>query len=168
MKTFTRYDAEHHDPATRYVLADEAESRVKELQSQVAWSDEDIDDQACKLESLRAERDALQRQLDLERLRHAATRAELASAPSYPVENPANPLLTVESGGIRYVLEVRSDEDGEWFEVKSATPTEPQTLADFTHSTRPERRAHIEAKASQALAAYRAEQREDDETNRAY
>lgn len=178
MKTLTRYDAEHHDPATRYVLAEEAEALLDyvykaqthaiDMGAKATEAYSRIDIVAAEAEALRAERDALQRQLDLERLRHATTRAELASAPSYPVENPANPLLTVESGGIRYALEVRSDEDGEWFEVKSATPTEPQTLADFTHSARPERRAHIEAKASQTLAAYRAEQREDDEASRAY
>lgn len=171
MKTFTRYDAEHHDPATRYVLAEEAEAAALERVMLRVARDAllaEREDQLGELGALRTERDALQRQLDLEHLRHAATRAELEDAPTYPVENPANPLLTVESGGIRYVLEVRSDEDGEWFEVKSATPTEPQTLADFTHSARPERRAHIEAKAREALAAYRAEQREDDEASRAY
>lgn len=185
MKTFTRYDAEHHDPATRYVLAEEAENVVERLRMQlvacgvVAMANTpesaarardmhpDYMSASCqdvmrrvdsemtlraerdalavrvkeleltqygsgRLEALRTERDDLQRQLDLERLRHAATRAELEAAPSYPVENPANPLLTVESGGIRYVLETMSDADGDWFEVKSATPTEAMDLETFT------------------------------------
>lgn len=178
-KRFTRYDAEHHDQDTVYVLAEEHDAAVRAMADYAAKAQDHVFSATTRAaaeqliaqatESMRLQRlaDNLMRELEQERLRHAATRAELASAPTYPVENPANPLLTVESGGIRYVLEVRSDEDGEWFEVKSATPTEPQTLADFTHSARPERRAHIEAKASQALAAYRAEQREDDEASRA-
>lgn len=109
MKTFTRCDAEHHDPATRYVLADEAEA-------------------------LRAERNELARLRDRLVVELEYVRAELESAPTYPVENPANPLLAVESGGIRYVLEVFSDEDGDIFEVKSATPTEELQPGCFAHA----------------------------------
>lgn len=106
--------------------------------------------------ALRTERNRLQRMADtltreladarhelaMERMRHNATRAALEderrNATRYPVENPANPLLTIESGGIRYVLEVFSDEDdGDWFEVKSATPTEPVPLCDLRPSAVP-------------------------------
>lgn len=178
MKTFTRYDAEHHDPATRYVLAEDAEALldyVKKAQKHAidmgAKTLAVIDKLAAQVNEtlrLQRERDALLADLKLERMAHAATRARLEAAPSYPVENPQNPLLTIESGDIRYVLEAFSDEDGDWFEVKSATPTEAQTLADFTHSARPDRRAHIEAEAHEALRQWCDERRADDEASRAY
>ena len=85
---------------------------------------------------------------------------------TYPVQLHTHPLLTVESGGIRYVLEAMSDEDGEWFEVKSATPTEAMTLVDFAPAAVEHERVTVAAR--QALAAYRAAQREDDEVSRAY
>lgn len=183
-KRFTRYDAEHHNQDTVYVLAEEHDAAVRAMADYAAKAQDHVFSTTTRAaaeqltaqatESLRLQRlvDNLTRELEQERLRHAATRAELEAAPSYPVENPANPLLTVESGGIRYVLEVRSDEDGEWFEVKSATPTEPMDLETFTvlpmcvPATC--RYAAVTDKARQALAAYRAEQREDDEANLAY
>lgn len=149
---FTRYDAEHHDPATEYVLASEHDAQFLEHYCR-------IDVYASDNISLRMERDRLRSELE-------AAQAQLAAL-SYPVQLHTNPLLTVESGGIRYVLEAMSDEDGDWFEVKSATPTEAQTLDDFAHSARPARTTGIAALARQALAAYRAAQREDDEASRA-
>lgn len=158
-KRFTRYDAEHHDPATEYVLASEHDARLRDLEATQYGSG--------RLEELRTERNELARLRDTLTRDLEAAQRQLAAL-SYPVENPTNPLLTVESGGIRYVLEVMSDEDGDWFEVKSATPTWAQTLADFTHSARPDRLRHIEAKARTALAAYRAASRGDDEANRGF
>ena len=132
MKTFTRYDAEHHDPATRYVLAEEAE-RLQRLA------------------------DTLTRELE-------AAHQHLREL-SYPVENPANPLLTIESGGIRYVLEVFSDEDGDWFEVKSATPTEPLSVEAFATSADGQS-SSTQERAREAMRQWRADQQRDDEESR--
>lgn len=140
-KRFTRYDAEHHDPATEYVLASEHDAHLREL---------------ARLQRLA---DTLTRELE-------AARRQI-TALSYPVYLHTNPLLTVEEGGIRYVLEALSDEDGEWFEVKSATPTEEMDLEAF--GTSADGRGNVAyARAREALAAYRAAQREDDEASRAY
>lgn len=164
-KRFTRYDAEHHDPATEYVLATEHDAEVERYRT--------MSDNYCALgmdanataEALRAERNELARLRDRLLSELEQTRAQLAAL-SYPVHLHTNPVLTVESGGIRYVLEVLSDEDGEWFEVKSATPTEAMDLDDFASNADYYTRTEMDARA--ALAAYRAAQREDDEASRAY
>ena len=135
-KRFTRYEAEFHAPETQYVLVEEHDALVRVLQATQYGSG--------RLQELRNDRDRLQRMADTLTRELADARHELAmectrhNATRYPVENPANPLLTIESGGIRYVLEVFSDEDyGDWFEVKSATPTEPMGLCDLRPSAVP-------------------------------
>lgn len=85
---------------------------------------------------------------------------------SYPVALHTHPPLTVEAGGIRYALEVFSDEDGDWFEVKSATPTEPLNHIAFAETARDWACVELEARTN--LAKWRAEQQRDDETSSAY
>lgn len=155
-KRFTRYEAEYHDPATEYVLADVHDATAR------------IADTALLMQRrLQNELADAKAELALERMRHAATRAHLEAAQPYPVFSPTNPVLTVESGGIRYVLEAMDDEDGEWFEVKNATPTEPMSLEGFGTSADGQGSAAY-ACARKALAAYRAAQCEDDEASRVY
>lgn len=213
-KRFTRYEAEFHAPETQYVLAEEHDALVAELQStrtehhrasstadflfselerQQAFNAQIMDpivraklmaEPAPLVVEATAERDRLQRMADtltreladaqaelkLEQLRHNATSARLEderqNATRYPVENPANPLLVVESGGIRYELEVMTDEDGDYFEVKSATPTESVLLADFVNTTYSAGR-NVFAAARQALAAWRENHNRDAEESRA-
>lgn len=176
-KRFTRYDAEHHDPTTEYVLASDHDATVDHLHAAVDKAQTHALDMGTKAltaadqllaqatESLRLQRlvDTLTRELE-------AARAQLAAL-SYPVYLHTNPLLTVESGGIRYVLEAMSDEDGEWFEVKNATPTEAMTLETFTVlpvCVPPTcRYTAVIDKARDALTQYRAARREDDEAGAA-
>lgn len=163
-KRFTRYEAEFHAPDTLYVLAEEHDAAIEHERREL--------DLACDSLGHATESAAVTRQhnthltRELERARAEILRLnDQIAALSYPAASPANPLLTVESGGIRYVLEVVSDEDGDGFEVKSATPTEAQTLDDFASSA--DAFAATETDARKALAIYRAAQREDDEAGAA-
>lgn len=118
----------------------------------------------------REERDSI-KQLSDHRAEQIEDLHDQLAALSYPVQLHTHPLLTVEADGIRYVLEVMSDEDGEWFEVKSATPTEAMEITDFVivaGIVADGQSSSAISRAREALAQYRAAQREDDEASRAY
>lgn len=160
-KIFTRYEVEFHDPATRYVLAEDHEAatleyarRVDVTFDEMATLRADNDRLRARAKDLRVERDRLQRLAD------TLTR-ELAEANAtrYPVENPANPLLSFTSGPLRFEVKVFSDEDyGDWFEVKNATPTEPLGLCDLRPSAVPTAR--------EALRQWREDHQRDMEESR--
>lgn len=152
LKRFTRYEAEFHAPETQYVLAEEHDELARTADAALSMY------HAAHKLHMEATR-------GLE-----AAKAQLAAL-SYPVQLHTHPLLTVEAGGIRYVLEVMSDEDGEWFEVKSATPTEAQTLDDFKLAVKfshgDMHTGELYVAAHEALATWRAEQQRNDEAERA-